>query len=275
MAGSVAERLRAGVDRLDLHAANTVEQSRALMWQSQAEGLDLLVVLGGDGAVHQAVQFCAETEVALGVVPCGTGNDFARALGVPTRPLDAVDAIVTALRADRSRRIDLGRVGQTWFGTVLCAGFDAKVNERANSLRWPKGPRRYDAAILTELAALRSRPLVVEMEAETERVELDATLVALGNTPWYGSGIPVCPAADPEDGLFDVTVVGQVRRRELIRLLPSLRTGDHIDHPAVRTLRARSMTLSGNDWPMYADGEALGALPASVRCVPKALTVLG
>src|SRR5699024_5283126 len=148
--------------RLDLHAANTIEQSRALMRQSRTEGLDVLVVLGGDGAVHQAVQFCAETEVALGVVPCGTGNDLARAPSVSTRPLAAAAAIVGALREGRSRRIGLGKVGELWFGTVLCAGFDAKVNERANSLPWPKGSRRYDAAILAELAALRSRPLLVE-----------------------------------------------------------------------------------------------------------------
>lgn len=273
VAGSVAERLRAGVDRLDLHAANTVEQSRALVRRSHAEGLDVLVVLGGDGAAHQAVQFCADTDVALGVVPCGTGNDFARALSMPSGPLDAADAIVAALREGRSRRIDLGRVGEVWFGTVLCAGFDAKVNERANSLPWPKGPRRYDAAILAELAALRPRPLVVE--TDDERIELDATQVALGNTPWYGGGIPVCPAADPEDGLFDVTILGPAPRRELIRIVPSLRSGDHIDHPAVRTLRARSVELYGNDWPVYADGESLGALPVSAHCVPKALTVLG
>lgn len=283
VAGSVAARLRAGVDRLDLHAANTVEQSRALLRHSQADGLDVLVVLGGDGAAHQAVQFCAGTGVALGVVPCGTGNDLARALGTPQQPLEAIDAIVAALRENRSRRIDLGQAGfddadpergeQRWFSTVLCAGFDAKVNERANSLRWPSGPRRYDVAILTELAALRARRLVVH--TETERVETEATLVAVGNTPWYGGGIPVCPSAVPDDGLFDVTVVGCAPRRELLRILPSLRSGEHVDHPAVRTLRARSVTLSGNDWPAYADGESLGELPASVRCVPGALTVLG
>ena len=278
IAGSVAARLREGVDRLDLHAANTVEQSHALMRQSRADGLDLLVVLGGDGAAHQAVQFCAGTGIALGVVPCGTGNDLARALGAPDRPLEAIDAVLDALREGSSRRIDLGRVesaqpGERWFSTVLCAGFDAKVNERANSLRWPTGPRRYDVAILAELAALRPRPLVVH--TETDRVEMDATLVAVGNTPFYGGGVPICPSAEPGDGLFDVTVVGSAPRRELLRILPSLRSGKHAGHRAVRTLRARSVELAGNDWPAFADGEPLGSLPVSVRCVPGALNVLG
>ncbi|PRX45055.1 diacylglycerol kinase (ATP) [Prauserella shujinwangii] len=273
IAGTVAARLREHVDRLDLLAANTVEQSHALMTRSRAEGLDALVVLGGDGAAHQAVQFCAGTGVALGVVPSGTGNDLARALGVPADPLAATDAVVAALDSGERRRIDLGRAGDVWFSTVLCAGFDAAVNERANRMRWPRGPRRYDLAILAELASLRTRRLVVR--TESAELELDAMLVAVGNTSWYGGGVPICPGARPDDGLFDVTVVGRATRRELVRMLPTLRDGDHLDHPAVRTLRAREIALDGNDWPVYADGESLGTLPRDIRCVPEALTVLG
>ncbi|WP_199432142.1 diacylglycerol/lipid kinase family protein [Qaidamihabitans albus] len=273
IAGTVAARLREQVDRLDLLAADSVEQSHALMSRSRSAGLDALVVLGGDGAAHQAVQFCAGTGVALGVVPSGTGNDLARALGMPPDPLAAADTVVAALRSGLRRRIDLGKVGGTWFGTVLCAGFDAAVSERANRMRHPTGPRRYDLAILAELAAFRARPLV--LRTESEHVELDATLVAVGNTAYYGGGVPICPDARPDDGLLDVTVVGRATRRELVRMLPSLRAGLHRDHPAVRTLRARELTLSGSDWPSYADGEPIGRLPLSVRCVPEALTILG
>lgn len=273
IAGTVAAKLRPAVDRLDLLAANTVEQSRALTQRSHAEGLDALVVLGGDGAVHQAVQFCAGTGVALGVVPSGTGNDLARGLGLPSDPLAATDAVVTALRTDARRQIDLGRVGETWFGTVLCAGFDAAVNERANRMRWPRGPRRYDLAILAEFAAFQARPLVVRTGAD--ELELEAMLVAVGNTGYYGGGIPICPAARPDDGSFDVTVVGRASRRELARMLPTLRRGDHVSNPVVRTLRTTELTLSGNDeWAAYADGEPAGRLPLDVRCVPGALTVL-
>ncbi|SDY46325.1 diacylglycerol kinase (ATP) [Amycolatopsis xylanica] len=239
------------------------------MTGSAAEGLDVLVVLGGDGAAHQGVQFCAGTDVALGLVPSGTGNDFARALGVPSDPLAAVDALDLTAR----RRIDLGRVGDTWFATVLCSGFDALVNERANSLRWPSGPRRYDVAILAELASFRARPVLIRTEHET--LQLDATLVAVGNTPFYGGGVPICPGARPDSGTFDVTVVGKLPRRQLLRMLPSLRTGKHIDHPAVRTLKAESVHLDGNAWPVYADGEPLGHVPTDIRCIPGALTLVG
>ncbi|GAB2788432.1 diacylglycerol/lipid kinase family protein [Amycolatopsis magusensis] len=269
IAGRVAERLRTAVDRLDLLVANTVAESRALMHSSAAAGLDLLVVLGGDGAAHQGVQFCAERDVRLGLVPAGTGNDFARALGVPEDPLAATDAVLSGVE----QRIDLGRVGDTWFGTVLCAGFDALVSERANRLRWPSGPRRYDLAIVSELAAFRPRPLRVRTEDTT--LELEATMVAVGNTGYYGGGIPICPGARPDDGLFDVTVVGRASRTELVRMLPRLRAGRHLDHPAVQTLRAREVVLEGADWPAYADGEPQGRLPMAVRCVPGALRLAG
>ena len=272
IAGTVAARLREGVDRLDLLVANSVAESRDLMKRSSAEGLDVLVVLGGDGAAHQGVQFCAGTDIALGLVPSGTGNDLARALGGPTDPLTAVDALVARLRACTRRKIDLGKVADTWFATVLCCGFDAYVNERANRMRWPSGPRRYDVAILAELAAFRPRPVMIRTDAET--LELDATLVAIGNTAWYGGGVPICPGAQPDDGFFDVTVVGKVSRLRLLRMLPSLRTGRHLEHADVRALRAREIRLDGNDWPAYADGEPLGTLPISVRCVPGAITLV-
>ena len=141
-------------------------------------------------------------------------------------------------------------------------------------MRWPAGPRRYDLAILAELASLKSAPLTVTTEDEV--FELDATLVAIGNTPNYGGGIPVCPEADANDGLFDVTVVEHASRTMLMRMLPTLRTGKHTEHPAVRTFRAREVSLSGgNGWIAYADGERQEALPVSVRTVPGALTVVG
>ncbi|MGW5054079.1 diacylglycerol/lipid kinase family protein [Actinokineospora sp. NPDC004072] len=275
VADAVAGKLRAVVDDLAVVSAATVAESHALMRRARDAGLDLVVVLGGDGSAHQGVQFCAEHEVAIAVVPAGTGNDLVRALGGPTEPLAAADALVAALERGSSSKLDLGRVdGGPWFATVLCAGFDSAVNERVNRMRWPHGRRRYDLAILAELAALRPRELVADTDGG--RVEADAVLVAVGNTRYYGGGIPVCPDADPADGLLDVTVVGRASRRDLLRILPRLRTGRHVDHPAVRTLRARRISLGGdNGWVAYADGERIRPLPVTVECVPGALTVIG
>jgi diacylglycerol kinase (ATP) len=275
IADTVAERLRGAVDDLVTVAASTVEESRRLMDLAHDANLDLLVVVGGDGSAHQGVQFCADTGVTLAVVPAGTGNDLARTLGAPKDPLAATDALVAAIRSGERTKMDLGRVaGGPWFAGVLCAGFDSAVNERANRMRWPSGPRRYDLAILAELARLRPGPLTVV--ADGERAEHDATQIAVGNIPHYGGGIPVCPAADPTDGLFDITLVGRASRLDMIKMLPGLRTGNHVHNPIVHTSRAREVRLGeANGWVAYADGERIGPLPVEVSCVPGALTVVG
>jgi diacylglycerol kinase (ATP) len=275
IADTVAERLRGAVDDLVTVAASTVEESRRLMDRAHGEKLDLLVVVGGDGSAHQGVQFCADTGVTLGVVPAGTGNDLARTLGAPKDPLEATDELVAAIKAGRRRTLDLGRVtGGPWFAGVLCAGFDSAVNERANRMRWPSGPRRYDLAIVAELAKLRTGRLAVAQDGEL--AELEATQIAIGNIPFYGGGIPICPAADPTDGLFDITLVGRAGRFDMIKMLPGLRTGNHVHNPLVTTSRAREVRIGeANGWVAYADGERIGPLPVEVSCVPGALTVVG
>lgn len=271
IAGTVASRLRDRVGRLESLVARDPAELRSVL-AGRMTGLDALVVVGGDGAAHEAVQFCAGTPTALGLVPAGTGNDLARGLGLPLNPLRAVDVVVDALTTGRRRQVDLGRAGRHWFGTVLCAGFDAAVSNRAYHMAWPRGPRRYDLAVVAELARWRAKPLTVW--ADDGCVGLDATLVSVGNTPYYGGGIPVCPHASADDGMLDVTVIGRSSRWQLLRMLPSLRTGDHLDAPWVRTFRTREVRLGGNDWPVSADGERLGSLPVRVRCVPRAMTVL-
>jgi diacylglycerol kinase (ATP) len=276
IAGTVAERLRRVVDDLVTVEASTVEDSHRLMHEARDAGLDLLVVVGGDGSAHQGVQFCADTGVTLAIVPAGTGNDLARTLaGGPEDPLVATDKLVEAIKNGEETAIDLGRVtGGPWFAGVLCAGFDSAVNERANRMRWPSGPRRYDLAILAEMARLRPGRLTVEVDGE--RTELDATQIAIGNTPFYGGGIPVCPAADVTDGLFDVTLVRAARRVDLVRMLPGLRTGNHVHHRLVTTSRTAKIRIGeANGWVAYADGERVGPLPVEVTCVPKALKVVG
>ncbi|GAA4846028.1 diacylglycerol/lipid kinase family protein [Saccharopolyspora rosea] len=242
--------------------------------EAVAGGVDVLAVVGGDGMAHLAVQACAESDTALVLIPSGTGNDLARALRLPPHPVVAARVVAHALRRGERRRMDLGRVaGGGWFATVLCAGFDSRVNARANRMRLLRGKHRYDVAVVRELLALHAMPL--RIETETCVTELDATLVAIGNSACYGGGIPVCPDADTADGEFDVTVVGRVTRRDFLGILPTLRTGRHVEHPAVRTLRARRVRLGGdNGWLAYADGEPQVRLPLTARTVRGALTVV-
>jgi diacylglycerol kinase (ATP) len=272
-AGPVTTTLRAVVDTLDVHVATDPQDTAAAARRAVDEGYDVLGMLGGDGTLQLALDPCAGSATVLAAIPAGTGNDLAASLGLPAAPLAAADALASGIAAGTTRELDLGRVeGGRLFSTVLCAGFDSKVNERANRMRWPSGPRRYDLAILGELARLRPYPLVVETEHGAR--ELEATMVSVGNTPSYGGGLRICPGADLGDGLFDVTIVGPLTRRRLVRMFPRLRTGAHVDEPEVTTLRASSVRIGGdNDWVAYADGDPQGALPMTVTCVRAALRI--
>lgn len=256
-------------------APESVSAMRAYAAEAVQRGDAGVVVIGGDGMCHLAIQELAESGTAIGIIPVGTGNDFAAALGLPADVDRAATAIADALETRRHRTVDLARSGQRWWASVLCAGFDSAVNDRANRMRWPHGPRRYDLALLAELARLRALPMELVLDGHT--VSLEATLVAVGNTSSYGGGIPVCPQADPQDGMLDITVVGPISRRRLIRVTPTLRRGEHLSDPAVSTYRARTITLHCDVRPpvtAYADGEPIQALPVTATCEPGALRVL-
>jgi len=241
--------------------------------EAVAAGAGAVVAVGGDGTVHAAVQAVAGTSAALAVVPAGTGNDLVRALGIPADAMTAARAAAEDLAAGAATTIDAGRTGDRWWATVLCCGFDSAVSDRANRLRWPRGRRRYDVAVLAELARLRPVELTMVLDGETQT--LPVTMVAVGNTPWYGGGMKVCPGADPTDGLFDVTVVGATTRLELMRTKPKLTAGTHIEHSMVSVHRAARVELSSPGVTTYADGEPVAPLPAVAECVPGALTVVG
>jgi diacylglycerol kinase (ATP) len=277
--GRVAERLRTGAE-VQVLVGNSPAESVALLTRAAAEA-DAVIVCGGDGIAHLAANALAEGNVPLGVVPAGSGNDSAAVLGMPADPLLAADCLLTALLAGSSTRIDLGyctgvpvapTASGRWWLTMLYAGFDSGVNERANRMRWPAGPRRYDLAIAAELVRLRSH----RMRLCLDELELDGplTLVAVGNGPRYGGGKLMCPTATVDDGSFDVTVVGPVSRLTLARLAPKLPRAGHIGHPAVSQYRAREVSLDAAGVICYADGERVGPLPVRTSCVPRALPVL-
>ncbi|MEO3771147.1 diacylglycerol kinase [Micromonospora sp. B9E7] len=260
-----------------LLSASDPGEAEAACRAAVADGADALVAIGGDGTVHRALQAVAGTDVPFGPIPAGTGNDFALDTGFPADPLAAADVIASALRDGRSHTVDLARMSaadgtERWYGAVLAAGFDAIVNERANRMRWPRGPRRYDLAIVVELARLRPRRYTLRLDGVPH--ELDAVLVAVGNCPTYGGGMRICPDADPTDGLLDVVVAGRVDRRTLIRVKPRIYQGTHVSHPLVRSFRARTVELAAEGITTYADGERSLDLPVTISAVPGAVRLL-
>jgi diacylglycerol kinase (ATP) len=299
---AVVERLGAAGHPVRVLEAPDRDGALAAARAAARDGIAALVSVGGDGTFHLALQAVAGTTTPLGVVPCGTGNDFATAVGVPADPLAAATAIARGLESGQGRALDLARMtaldsdagaasgrsgaepavkqprprigtDPVWFGAVLGAGFDAVVNEKANRMRWPKGPRRYDIAIMAELARLRARVYTVTLDG-VARAE-PAVIVAVGNTASYGGGMRVCPDADPTDGLLDVVIGRPMSRWTLMRIKPSLYQGTHVDHPLVDVYRARTVVLAADGITTYADGERALPLPVTVEAVPGALILVG
>ncbi|MFF3955778.1 diacylglycerol kinase [Streptomyces sp. NPDC001890] len=242
--------------------------------EAVAGGTGALIAVGGDGMMSLALQAVAGTMTPLGVVAVGTGNDFARALGLPIRdPAAAGRLAAEALKGGGVREIDLGRVGERWFGSVLASGFDSRVNDRGNRMRWVGGRFKYDLAILAELAAFKPIAYRVRLDDGPVR-EIEATLIAVGNGSTYGGGMRICADAEMDDGLFDVTVVGDCSRTTLLKVFPRVYKGTHLSHPKVSVHRVSSIELVAAGVTAYADGEPLGALPLTARCVPGAVRVL-
>jgi diacylglycerol kinase (ATP) len=245
------------------------DEAQELAATAVSAGAEALVVCGGDGMVHLAAQVLAGTDTALGLVPAGTGNDVARYFDLPRRdPVAAADRVI----ASRVRTIDLARVGSTYFVTVLAAGFDAVVNERANRMRWPRGQMRYNLATLAELRTFRPLHYVLELDGVERQV--DAMVVAVGNGPSFGGGLRITEGAELDDGMLDVVVIKPLGKPELVRTYPRLFSGTHVHHSAYEHHRVRRVTVACSGIVAYADGERLGAPPLTIDVVPQSLRVL-
>ena len=252
-----------GVDVVDISgvtAADSLEAARRVV----DEGAERIVTVGGDGLVHLALQAVAETQTVLGLIPVGTGNDFARALGLSTDPADAVrSALGSAIPTDALQ------IGEHWVASVATAGFSGDVNERANGMRRPRGPSRYTIATLLELPRLQNRR--VRLTVDDVVHEYNAAMLAFANTRDFGGGMQICPDADPGDGLVDITIVANIGRFELLRFFRLVFGGRHLAHPKVHTHRGSEVTIEGESLAFWGDGEPLGAAPLRCRAVSGAI----
>ena len=224
-----------------------------------------VITVGGDGLLHLVLQKITPAQVPLAMIPAGTGNDFVRTLGWS---LDHVDAILESVLSKQPCSVDLGLVDGEWFAAILSTGFDSIVNEKANTMSWPKGPMKYNAAIAIELP--RFAPRHYEIVLDDRTISTQAMLIAVANGRSYGGGMLVCPEADVTDGYFDVMVLHPVSKLEFIKVFPKVFKGTHVTHPAVEIVRSKSVKITSNA-VAYADGERIGQLPVSAQCMPGAL----
>ncbi len=271
---AIARLQKRGIDVVAI-VGSDAEHARRLLHAAVDGGTDALVVVGGDGVITDALQALAGTDVPLGIVPAGTGNDHAREFDLPTRdPVAAADVIADGW----TETVDLGRIrernGNTkWFGTVAAAGFDSLVTDRANRMRWPRGRMRYNLAMLAELSQLRLLPFRLVLDGHDE-IAADLTLAAFGNTRSYGGGMLICPDADHTDGRLDITMVHSASRTRLVRLFPTVYNGTHVNLDEVVTARATTIDVESPGINVYADGDYACALPAQISAVPGALRIL-
>jgi diacylglycerol kinase (ATP) len=271
---AIARLKHRGVDVVEI-VGEDADDARYLVAAAIEKGTDAVVVTGGDGVITNALQVLAGTDVPLGIIPAGTGNDHAREFGIPTKDPDAAADIVVD---GWTETIDLGRIRDNngvnkWFGTVAATGFDSLVTDRANRMTWPHGRLRYYIAMVTELSQLRLLPFRLVLDG-TKEIEADLTLTAFGNTRSYGGGLQICPGADCTDGLLDITMVASGSRTKLIRFFPSALKGTHVELDEVTTARAKTVEVECPGINVYADGDFACLLPAEISAVPAALQIL-
>jgi diacylglycerol kinase (ATP) len=231
--------------------------------------IDLLTVVGGDGALHPLLPVALDHKLPLAVVPAGTGNDVARHLG-----LDHPEAAIEALRTGETREVDLIEITSPSMptchvATVVASGFDSRANERADAMTWPRGNLRYIRAVLAELRSFQ--PLNFTITADGHTFDREAMLVAVANMPSFGGGLRIAEGAADDDGELDVIVIHTVSKLKLLRVFPMLYEGTHIRLPEVERIRAREVTWSSEGIVGYGDGERLGPLPLTARALPRAL----
>ena len=261
-----------GADVLDLSGSTFDEALKNGRAAIATEGLEGLIVAGGDGMAHMGANICANTDVPMGLVACGTGNDAARAMGLPV--VDGVASAQTILDGF-TKSFDLGRGSNEdrtfhYFGSIS-AGFDAVVNARANQWSWPKGPSRYVLAMLRELAVFK--PLAYKAVVDGAPRELDAILCAVANSRSFGGGMLITPEASIQDGELDLFIVHPLSRPAFLKMFPKVYTGGHVTHPAVEIVRAKSIYLDAGQIPTFADGEYVGNKPMQIDVVPSAIKV--
>ncbi len=254
---------------IDLDSA---EKTRAVLKeQLQSGSIDSVIAVGGDGLVHMVIQEVSGSDIVLGVLPAGTGNDFFRESGLGENP---VSQLITAISTSSHKRIDTGNIKSgsldRSFVQILSTGFDSLVNKKANSYKFNIGKFKYTLATLQIL--LRFKPIEYTVTTNQGVRTLKAMLIAMANGRSYGGGMLISPYSSRDDGIFDVMILHPVSKFELLRVFPKVFKGKHVTHRAVDFIRCKDISLKGN-FETYADGEFVTAEEISVSIQTSSLSV--
>jgi YegS/Rv2252/BmrU family lipid kinase len=233
------------------------------------EAGEVPVVVSGDGLLGAIGGAMAGAETPLGIIPGGRGNDLARVLGIPDDPAEAVSVIA----AGETRRIDVGEANGKRFLGIVSVGFDSEANRLANETTFMRGNLVYAYAAVRTLLSWKPGRFTIRVGEERRR--FTGYSISVANSRAFGGGMFIAPNAELDDGEFDVVTVGAVGKLRFVGNLPKVFKGTHVDEDEVRVFRAAQLELTASrPFPVYADGEHLTDLPATLRVLPRALSVL-
>ena len=261
---------------VETHLSRAVGDLERQVTAAVDAGARRIVVAGGDGSVHEAANGLMQSkgEAAFGVVPTGTGNDFAKACDVPLDWQQATQALAARIAAGgRTRAIDVGRMNGRYFANGAGIGFDARVTHIARGYRWPIGDLVYLLAIFRGLVDGVASP-AMHIRAGEYRWDGPLTLANVANGPWVGGMFHIAPMAGNGDGHFDLMIADAVTRRRVMTLLPAVMSGEHMDQPEIHHWTVTDVVIEADEpVPSHLDGEMqplaarfeISLLPAALR----------
>jgi len=259
----------------NLSGANLNEARAHTEAAIDANSVDALVFVGGDGMAHLGTNLCAGKNIPMALIPAGTGNDAAAMLGMPlTDTAQSVRLVLQALSSPK--KIDAVKISHggtlTWALGSASAGFDALAAARANAISWPKGPMRYYVAMLLELA--KFKPIKYQSMVDGNPRNFEAMLCVVSNTGIYGGGMLVVPGASVTDAKLDVLLVKKMSRVKFVTIFPKVYKGNHITDKDVEIFKASKISITASGMPIYSDGEYVGQAPFEAEVVPGALMMV-
>ena len=265
----VENMLKAHKAKFDVVLTEAPGDAKDLARAAAEEGWQVVVSLGGDGTTSEIIGGLVGTESALGIISCGTGNDIARSLGIPTDTRQAVDTLV----AGGKRRIDVGSEKDQIFINIAGVGFSHEVTRQANAMKRLKGSLAFLAATYKALSSLKAEPVRIELDDEI--IETEVISVTISNMKYAGGGMVFAPDAVVDDGLFDISIVREIGRLSLALTFPQMYTDTGVKHPALSRHRSSTIRIY-TEQPIgkMFDGNINGKTPLDAKILPKALDVI-
>lgn len=277
LAQQLAGKLEDSVPTVSVSVTTSRGDAERLAREAAEAGATRVIACGGDGTIHEVVNGLMSApggvgNIALGIVPSGRCNDLAYALDIPTDPSGLAEVLLEGI----PRPIDLGRIGDRYFTTIVTLGFDSAVSQYVAEGHVPsflRGAAAYVYAALVKLVRYRSP--WVHLKGDFGDYEGSLFLAATANTSRYGGRMKIAPSAVVDDGWLDVCLVEAVPRREVVRMIPKVFSGKHLSHPAVSMKQTRRLEIESSEplW-LWADGEPIARVPATIEVVRHALSVV-